>query len=229
MRNRIILVGVIAVLIALFFYFDLGQYASLEALKARQAQLDAFNQENPWTVMVAYFSLYVVVAGLSLPGAVIFTIAGGAIFGLAKGLLLVSFASSIGATFAFLAARYLFRDAIQNKFGDKLTRINNNIEKDGAFYLFTIRLVPVFPFFLVNLVMGLTKLKTGVFYIVSQLGMLAGTAVFVNAGTQLAQIDNLAGILSPKLIASFALLGVFPLVAKKLVDFLKSKKTREAS
>ena len=229
MRNRIILVGVIAVLIALFFYFDLGQYISLEALKAQQAQLDAFNQENPWTVMVAFFLLYVVGAGLSLPGAVILTMAGGAIFGLAKGLLLVSFASSIGATFAFLAARYLFRDAIQNKFGDKLTRINDNIEKDGAFYLFTIRLVPVFPFFLVNLVMGLTKLKTGVFYIVSQLGMLAGTAVFVNAGTQLAQIESLAGILSPKLIASFALLGVFPLVAKKLVDLIKKKKMRETN
>lgn len=229
MRNRIILVGVIAVLIALFFYFDLGQYISLEALKARQAQLDAFNQENPWTLMVVFFLFYVVVAGLSLPGAVILTIAGGAIFGLTKGLLLVSFASSIGATFAFLAARYLFRDAIQKKFGDKLTGINDNIEKDGAFYLFTIRLVPVFPFFLVNLVMGLTKLKTGVFYIISQLGMLAGTAVFVNAGTQLAQIDSLAGILSPKLIASFALLGVFPLVAKKLVDFLKNKKTQETN
>ncbi len=216
-------------LIALFFIFDLGQYASLEALKARQAQLAAFNQEKPWTLMAAFFFLYVAVAGLSLPGAVIFTLAGGAIFGLPKGLLLVSFASSIGATFAFLAARYLFRDAIQKKFGDKLAGINDNIEKDGAFYLFTIRLVPVFPFFLVNLVMGLTKLKTGVFYIVSQLGMLAGTAVFVNAGTQLAQIDSLAGILSPKLIASFALLGVFPLVAKKLVDLLKNKKTQETN
>lgn len=229
MRNRIILVGVIAVLIALFFIFDLGQYISLESLKARQAQLDVFNQENPWTLMLAFFVIYVVVAGLSLPGAVILTLAGGAIFGLSKGLLLVSFASSIGATFAFLAARYLFRDAIQKKFGDKLAGINDNIEKDGAFYLFTIRLVPVFPFFLVNLVMGLTKLKTGVFYIVSQLGMLAGTAVFVNAGTQLAQIDSLAGILSPKLIASFALLGVFPLVAKKLVDLIKNKKTRETN
>ena len=229
MRNRIILVGVIAVLIALFFYFDLSQYASLEALKAQQAQLDTFNQNNPWLLMVSFFLLYVALAGLSLPGAVIFTMAGGAIFGLTKGLLLVSFASSIGATLAFLSARYLFRDAIQNKFGDKLTSINNNIEKDGAFYLFTIRLVPVFPFFLVNLVMGLTKLKTGVFYIVSQLGMLAGTAVFVNAGTQLAKIDSLAGILSPKLIASFALLGIFPLVAKKLVGLLKAKHTRETN
>ena len=229
MRNRIILVGVIAVLIALFFYFNLGQYFSLEALKARQAQLDAFNQENPWTLMAGFFAVYVVVASLSLPGAAILTLAGGALFGLPKGLLLVSFASSIGATFAFLAARYLFRDAIQKKFGDKLAGINDNIEKDGAFYLFTIRLVPVFPFFLVNLVMGLTKLKTGVFYIVSQLGMLAGTAVFVNAGTQLAQIDSLAGILSPKLIASFALLGIFPLVAKKLVELIKNKKTQETN
>ena len=229
MRNRIILVGVIAVLIALFFYFDLSQYASLEALKAQQAQLDTFNQNNPWLLMVSFFLLYVALAGLSLPGAVIFTMAGGAIFGLTKGLLLVSFASSIGATLAFLSARFLFRDAIQNKFGDKLTSINNNIEKDGAFYLFTIRLVPVFPFFLVNLVMGLTKLKTGVFYIVSQHGMLAGTAVFVNAGTQLAKIDSLAGILSPKLIASFALLGIFPLVAKKLVGLLKAKHTRETN
>ena len=223
MRNRIILVGVIAVLIALFFYFDLGQYASLDALKDRQAQLDTFNQNNPWLLMVSFFLSYVVLASLSLPGAVIFTMAGGAIFGLAKGLLIVSFASSIGATIAFLSARYLFRDAIQKKFSDKLTGINDNIKKDGAFYLFTIRLVPVFPFFLVNLVMGLTTIKTGTFYIVSQLGMLAGTAVFVNAGTQLAQIDSLAGVLSPKLIASFALLGVFPLLAKKLVGFIKKQ------
>jgi len=217
------------VLVALFFFFDLGQYISLESLKERQAQLDAYNQQNPWLLAAGFFVVYVIMAGLSLPGAVIFTLAGGAIFGLAKGLLLVSFASSIGATFAFLAARYLFRDAIQKKFGDKLTAINDNIEKDGAFYLFTIRLVPVFPFFLVNLVMGLTKIKTGVFYLVSQLGMLAGTAVFVNAGTQLAQIDSLAGILSPKLIASFVLLGVFPLIAKKLVNVLKPNQVREAN
>jgi len=229
MRNRIIVIGVIAVLIALFIYYDLGQYMSLEALKSRQAQLDAFNQQNPVMLMIAYFLIYIVVTGLSLPGAAILTLAGGAIFGLVKGLLIVSFASTIGATIAFLAARYLFRDSIQNKFGDKLTVINDNIEKDGAFYLFTIRLVPVIPFFLVNVVMGLTKIKTGVFYIVSQLGMLAGTAVFVNAGTQLAQIDSIEGIFSPKIIASFVLLGVFPLIAKKLVGILKPNQAQETS
>ncbi len=229
MRNKLILLAVLAVLIVLFFVFDLGRFASLDALKAQQAALDAFYQKNPLLLMIGFFAIYVAVAGLSLPGAVILTLAGGAIFGLGTGLLLVSFASSIGATLAFLAARYLFQDSIQKKFGDKLSTFNDNIEKDGAFYLFTVRLVPVFPFFVVNLLMGLTKLKTAVFYLVSQIGMLPGTFVFVNAGTQLAQIDSLGGILSPKLLASFALLGIFPLVAKKLVDFIKAKQMRESN
>jgi uncharacterized membrane protein YdjX (TVP38/TMEM64 family) len=229
MRNRLILLAVLAVLVVLFFVFDLSRFASLDALKAQKAALDGFYQENPLLLMIGFFVIYVAVAGLSLPGAVILTLAGGAIFGLGTGLLLVSFASSIGATLAFLAARYLFQDSIQNKFGDKLSTFNDNIEKDGAFYLFTVRLVPVFPFFVVNLLMGLTKLKTAVFYFVSQIGMLPGTFVFVNAGTQLAQIDSLGGILSPKLLASFALLGIFPLVAKKLVDLIKAKQMRESN
>ncbi len=168
--------------------------------------------------------MYVAVAGLSLPGAAIMTLFAGGIFGLVVGLVTVSFASSIGATFAFLTSRFLLRDSIQAKFGDKLRAINQGIEREGAFYLFSIRMVPAFPFFIVNLVMGLTPLKTTTFYWASQLGMLIGTAVYVNAGMQLAQIDSLRGILSPGILGAFALLGVFPIVAKKLVDVIKARK-----
>ena len=162
--------------------------------------------------------------GLSLPGAAIMTLVGGAIFGLLWGTVIVSFASAIGATLAFLASRYLFRDAIQAKFGDKLGAINRGVEKEGAFYLFALRLVPAFPFFVINLVMGLTPMKTWTYYWVSQLGMLAGTIVYVNAGTQIARIESLAGLVSPGLIGSFVLLGVFPLIAKRVVDWLKARK-----
>ena len=179
---------------------------------------------NPLQTMAAFFLVYVAATGLSLPGATILTLAAGAIFGLLWGTVIVSFASSIGATLAFLASRYLLRDSIQAKFGDKLKAINAGIEKDGAFYLFTLRLVPAFPFFVINLVMGLTSIKTRTFYWVSQLGMLAGTIVYVNAGTQIAQIESAAGILSPALIASFTLLGIFPLIAKKIVAVIKARK-----
>lgn len=227
MKNRKLLIVILALLVAAFFIFDIGRFFSLDYLKSEQASLDALYTNRPLMVIAAFFFGYIAVTALSLPGAAILTLAAGAQFGLLLGTLIVSFASTIGATLAFLVSRFLLRDTIESRFGDKLKTFNSNIEKDGAFYLFTVRLVPVFPFFLVNLVMGLTPLKTGVFYIVSQIGMLAGTLVFVNAGTQLAKIDSLGGILSPGLIFSFALLGIFPLIAKKVVDMVKAKKQYE--
>ena len=227
MKNRKLLIAVLVALVAAFFIFDLGRFFSLEYLKSQQAALDQLYTNRPLMVIAVFFFGYIAVTALSLPGAAILTLAAGALFGLLVGTLVVSFASSIGATLAFLVSRYLLRDTIESRFGEKLKTFNQNIEKDGAFYLFTVRLVPVFPFFLVNLVMGLTRLKTGLFYIVSQIGMLAGTLVFVNAGTQLAQIDSLNGILSPKLLLSFALLGIFPLIAKKILDVIKARKRYE--
>ncbi len=178
----------IAALIAAFFVFDLGRLFSLDYFKAQQAAIDAYFQAHPLQTAAIYFVIYVAVTGLSLPGAAIMTLVGGAIFGLLWGTVIVSFASAIGATLAFLASRFLFRDAIQAKFGDKLAAINRGVEKEGAFYLFALRLVPAFPFFVINLVMGLTPIRTWTFYWVSQLGMLAGTIVYVYAGTKLARI-----------------------------------------
>ncbi len=221
---RILIVLLIAALVAVFFAFDLGQYLSFDYLKSRQAALESFYAGHQLMSMAVYMAIYILVAALSLPGAAVMTLAGGAIFGFWFGLVLVSFASTIGATCAFLVARFLLRDTVQKSFGDRLKAVNKGIEKDGAFYLFTLRLVPIFPFFVINLVMGLTPIRTGVFYLVSQVGMLAGTAVYVNAGTQLAQIDSLSGILSPDLIFSFALLGIFPLIAKKVTAKIQSKK-----
>lgn len=211
----------LVVLIAAFFAFDLDRFLSLDHLKAQQASLDALYAARPAAMLAGFFGVYVAVAALSLPGAAILTLAAGALFGFWTGTLLASFASSIGATLAFLAARHVLRDAVQARFGERLRTFDENVERDGAFYLFTVRLVPVFPFFLVNLLMGLTRIRTGTFYLVSQAGMLAGTAVFVNAGTQLARIDSLSGILSPALIGSFVLLGLFPLAAKKAVALLR--------
>jgi len=190
MQNKKLVIGVLVALIAAFFFFDLGRFFSLEFLKSEQAALNELYTAKPLMVIAGFLLIYIIVTALSLPGAAILTLAAGAQFGLLLGTIIVSFASSIGATLAFLVSRYLLRDTIESKFGDKLKTFNDNIDKDGAFYLFTVRLVPIFPFFLVNLVMGLTRLKTSVFYIVSQIGMLAGTLVFVNAGTQLAKIDS---------------------------------------
>jgi len=223
MTRRQLLLLALVLAIAGFFLFDLGRFFSLEFLKGQQAALDGLYATKPLTVIAAYFATYILVTALSLPGAAILTLAGGAIFGLFTGTLIVSFASSIGATLAFLVSRFLLRDSIERRFSSKLAALNENFDRDGAFYLFTIRLVPVLPFFLVNLAMGLTRIKTATFYIVSQIGMLAGTLVFVNAGTQLAKIDSLSGILSPGLILSFSLLGIFPLIAKKVIDFMKAK------
>jgi pyruvate/2-oxoglutarate dehydrogenase complex dihydrolipoamide dehydrogenase (E3) component/uncharacterized membrane protein YdjX (TVP38/TMEM64 family) len=212
-----------AALVAGFFALDLGRFLTLDALKTSQAVLAAWFDTSPWLVAGAYFLIYVAVTALSLPGAVVMTLAGGAFFGLWTGLLLVSFASSIGATLAFLASRFLLRDWVQSRFGNRLAAINAGMAKDGAFYLFTLRLVPVFPFFIINLLMGLTPIRTRTFYWVSQLGMLAGTAVYVNAGTQLAQLESLSGILSPGLIGSFALLGLFPLLARKVIGLMQAR------
>ncbi|HQS31512.1 FAD-dependent oxidoreductase [Polaromonas sp.] len=206
-----------------FFVFDLGRFLSLDYLKQSQATFGEIYARQPLLVAGSYFALYVLVTALSFPGATIMTLAGGAIFGLGWGLLLVSFASSLGATLAFLAARFVLRDTLQARFAQRLDEINRGIDKDGAFYLFTLRLVPLVPFFVINLVMGLTRMKALTFYAVSQLGMLAGTAVFVNAGTQLGKIDSLRGILSPALIGSFVLLGIFPLIARKVVEGIKKR------
>ena len=223
-RKKLLLIAAFVALVVLFFVFDLGRFLSLDYIKQRQSDFAALYADKPALVIGAFFAVYVAVTALSLPGAAIMTLAGGAIFGVLAGTLIVSFASSIGATLAFLVSRYVLRDSIQSRFASKLAEINKGIDKDGAFYLFTLRLVPLIPFFVINLVMGLTRIKTGVFYLVSQIGMLAGTVVYVNAGTQLSRIDSLRGILSPGLIGSFVLLGIFPIIAKKIVEAVQGRK-----
>lgn len=223
MKNRAWIIALIIVLIGLFFAFDIGRLLSLDALKASRDGLLQTYQAKPLLVIAIFSILYIVFTALSLPGAVFLTLAGGAIFGLWVGIPVVLVSATIGATLAFLAARFVLRDTIQKRFGDKLSAFNAGIEKDGAFYLFTLRLVPVFPFFLINLLMGLTPLKTGTYFWVSLVGMAAGTAVYVNAGTQLASLTSLSGILSPALIGSFALLGIFPWLAKWAVNAYKTR------
>jgi pyruvate/2-oxoglutarate dehydrogenase complex dihydrolipoamide dehydrogenase (E3) component/uncharacterized membrane protein YdjX (TVP38/TMEM64 family) len=223
-KTRLALLAILVLLVAGFFYFDLGQYLRLEFFKAQQAAIDAYVRTHTLRALLFYFLIYVAVTGLSLPGAALMTLVGGAIFGLLWGTVVVSFASTIGATLAFLASRFLLRDLVQRRFGGSLKAVNAGVRKDGAFYLFTLRLVPLFPFFVINLVMGLTPMRTLTYFVVSQIGMLPGTLVYVNAGTQLGRIESLAGILSPGLILSFTLLGLFPLIAKKLVDFMKARK-----
>ena len=223
-KGKIAVVALIVALVVAFLAFDLGRYLDLQYLKSRQADIDALYREYPVASLAAYFAAYVAITGLSLPGAAILTLAGGAVFGLLWGSVAVSFASTLGATVAFMVSRYLLRDGIQRRYGDRLKAINAGVERDGAFYLFTMRLVPAFPFFVVNLVMGLTPMRTLTFALVSQLGMLPGTIVFVNAGTQLARIDSLQGILSPALIGSFVLLGIFPFVARRIVDAVKARR-----
>jgi pyruvate/2-oxoglutarate dehydrogenase complex dihydrolipoamide dehydrogenase (E3) component/uncharacterized membrane protein YdjX (TVP38/TMEM64 family) len=223
--RRVLLLLAIVAAIGAFFAFDLDRYLTLESVKGRQAELEAWVDARPFATASAFVAIYVVAAALSLPGAAtLMTLLGGALFGFAWGLLLVSFASSIGATLAFLASRFLFRDTVRARFGERLAALDEGVRRDGAFYLFTLRLIPVFPFFLVNLAMGLTPIATRTFYLVSQVGMLAGTAVYVNAGTALARIDSLKGLVSPALIGSFVLLGLFPLVAKKIVDAVAARR-----
>jgi pyruvate/2-oxoglutarate dehydrogenase complex dihydrolipoamide dehydrogenase (E3) component/uncharacterized membrane protein YdjX (TVP38/TMEM64 family) len=218
-KKRLLVLLVVVAAIAAFFLFDLKQYFSREFFLANKAAIDAYYAAHPWQTAAAYFVIYVAVTALSLPGAAVMTLVGGAIFGLVVGTLLVSFASSIGATLAFLASRLVLHDWVQARFGERLAAINAGFEKEGPFYLFALRLVPAFPFFVINLLMGLTKMRAATFYWVSQLGMLAGTVVYVYAGTQLGEFRISAGLL-----LAFALLGLFPLVAKRLLDALKSRK-----
>ena len=224
MRFRQAFLLLVVLAIGAFVALDLGRYLSFEQLKASQAGFAQLHAQQPFAVAAVYFVVYVLATALSIPGAVIITLAGGAVFGLWQGLLLVSFASSIGATLAFLASRFVLRDWVEARFGQRLADINAGVDKEGGFYLFTLRLIPVVPFFLINLLMGLTRMKTGTFYVVSQIGMLAGTAVYVNAGTQLAQLDSVQGILSPALLGSFVLLGIFPLLARRVVGFIQKRK-----
>jgi len=222
--RQIVLLLLMALAIGAFVALDLGRYLSFEQLKASQASFDQLYAQQPVMVAAVYFGVYVLATALSIPGAVIITLGGGAVFGLWQGLLLVSFASTLGATLAFLASRFVLREWVEARFGQRLADINAGVEKEGAFYLFTLRLIPVVPFFLINLLMGLTRMKTWTYYWVSQLGMLAGTAVYVNAGTQLAQLDSVRGILSPALLGSFVLLGIFPLLARRVVAAVQKRK-----
>lgn len=222
--KKISVITMILAAVAVYWFFNLGHYLTVDGIKQAHLQLESWQQGAPLVAGLAFFCIYVAATSLSLPGATVLTLAAGALFGLVTGVLIASFASTIGATLAFLAARFILRDGVQNRFGDKLKTINKGVEREGAFYLFTLRLVPVFPFFLINLLMGLTPIPTRTFYLVSQIGMLAGTVVYVNAGTQLASINSLSGILSPNLLVSFAILGIFPLVARKLIDRMKRRR-----
>lgn len=212
MVKKIAILAVLATAIAVFYLNGGAQYLSLEFFQQMVA-------EKPLVAGLLFFLIYVGVTAASLPGAALMTLIAGAVFGFSWGLLLVSFASSIGATLAFLIARSLLGDWVQSKFGDQLQTVNNGLEKEGGFYLFTLRLIPVIPFFVINLVFGLSRIKAWTFYWVSQLGMLAGTAVYVNAGAQLANVEELSvsGVLTPQIILAFVLLGAFPWLAKFLL------------
>ena len=222
-KKKLLFIAILLLLLGAFFVFDLGRFLSLAYLKSQQANFAALYAERPAVVIGAYALVYIVVFALALPVGAVMTLAGGALFGLAVGTVVVSFASSIGALLAFLASRHLLADSVRARFGQRLVEVDRGIARDGAFYLFTLRLIPAIPPAAINLLFGLTKMRGWTFYWVSQLGMLAGTLVYINAGTQLAQIESASGILKPGLIASFVLLGLFPLVAKKVVDAVKSR------
>lgn len=222
MKKLTLILALIAIA-GLFFMFDIQQYLTLESLKQNHLILQSYVNESPFQAILIYVGSYIIFTAINLPGAVFFTLAGGALFGLVLGTVLVSFAASVGSTGAFLIARYLLKERLQKRVGNKMAAINKGIETEGAYYLFTLRLVPLFPFFLINIAMALTPIKVWTFYWVSQIGMLAGTVVYVNAGTQLASLENISDILSIRIIVLFALLGVFPLLAKKLSE-LASKK-----
>ncbi|TRD11977.1 pyridine nucleotide-disulfide oxidoreductase [Erythrobacter insulae] len=222
--KKILIIAAIAALIAAYFIFDLGEVFTVEGIKTEVDRAASFYNENPALVLGVFFLIYVGVTAASLPGAAILTLAAGALFGVLIGTVLVSFASTAGATLAFLSSRYVLRDTIESKFGERLKAINSGLERDGPFYLFTVRMIPAFPFFVINLVMGLTRIKTWTFAWVSQIGMLLGTIVYVNAGTQLARIDSLSGIASPAVIGSFVLLGIAPWIAKAIIGLIKRRK-----
>lgn len=216
--NKKLVFGILLIATIILLAVNFSQYLTLDNAKAQQLALNSFIEENFLFASISYFVIYVGLTAFSVPGATVVTLLGAALFGFWYSLLLVSFASTIGATIAFLSSRYLLKDWVQARFGDKLSAINQGVEKDGAFYLFSLRLIPVFPFFLINLLMGLTPISIGRYYLTSQIGMLPGTAVYLNAGTQLADINSLSGILSPTVLASFALLGVFPIAVKLIMS-----------
>ncbi|HFD4036101.1 TPA: TVP38/TMEM64 family protein [Vibrio parahaemolyticus] len=224
--NKKLIFGLILVATILLLGANFGQYLTLENAKAQQEALNSFIEANIVYAAAVYFLAYVAITAFSIPGAAVVTLLGAALFGFWFSLLLVSFASTIGATLAFLSSRYLLRDWVQSRFGEKLVAINQGVKKDGAFYLFSLRLVPVFPFFLINLLMGLTPMSIARFYLTSQIGMLPGTAVYLNAGTQLATIDSLSGIVSPTVLASFALLGLFPILVKWVMNKVRPTPTQ---
>jgi uncharacterized membrane protein YdjX (TVP38/TMEM64 family) len=227
--KKIIIVVVIIGLIAAFKIFDLGQYLSFSYLKESRDTLVSLYEEHTALVIAAYFIIYVITTSLSLPGASPLTIVGGAVMGFWVAILVVSFASTIGATLACFFSRFLLRDWVQNKIGNRIKKVNEGIEKEGSFYLFTLRLIPLFPFWMINLAIGLTKMPLVTYYWVSQIGMLPGTMVYVNAGKELGKIDSPGGILSPSLIISFALIGIFPLVVKKLVAWYRARREKTTS
>jgi uncharacterized membrane protein YdjX (TVP38/TMEM64 family) len=222
--KKIVVIAVIAAGITAWFYFGLGNYLQLDTLKQSMGELRAWYADNPLLAGLLYFAVYVAVTALSVPGAAVMTLAGGALFGFWYALFLVSFASSIGATLAFLVSRLLLRDWVQEKFGRQLRAFNAGFEKDGAFYLFSLRLVPIFPFFVINLLMGLLPIKAWRYYWVSQLGMLPATAAYVNAGTRLGELESASGIISPGLLLSFVLLAAFPLLAKWLLAYIQARR-----
>lgn len=222
--KRLLIIAALAALVAAYFFFGLGDYLTVDGIKQVAGDVGAYYERNPAQVIAGFFLVYVAVAAASLPGAAVMTLAAGALFGVLVGTIIVSFASTLGATLAFLASRYVLRDGIEARFGERLRTVNQGLERDGAFYLFTIRMIPLFPFFVVNLVMGLTRIGTWTFAWVSQIGMLLGTIVYVNAGTQLARIDSLSGIASPAVLASFALLGIAPWFAKAIIGWIKRRK-----
>ncbi|HHX8520454.1 TPA: TVP38/TMEM64 family protein [Vibrio diabolicus] len=227
--NKKLILGLILIAIIIFLGVNFSQYLTLENAKAQQEALTTYIDQNFVFSAAIYFFAYIAITAFSIPGAAVVTLLGAALFGFWTSLLLVSFASTMGATLAFLSSRYLLRDWVQNKFGNKLIAINQGVEKDGAFYLFSLRLIPVFPFFLINLLMGLTPMSVGRFYLTSQVGMLPGTAVYLNAGTQLATIESLSGIISPAVLASFALLGLFPIITKWVMNKVRPTPSQQNS
>lgn len=226
-NKKIVVVIIMVALVSAFFALDLHRYLTFEYMKSKQAEFQCYYDQHKLFMILLYMVVYITVTALSLPGATVMSLVGGAVFGLWVGLVSVSFASTIGATLAFLVSRFLLGDFVRDRLGDKLKTVNEGMEKDGYFYLFSLRLVPIFPFFVINLAMGLTPIRTRDFYIASQIGMLPGTLVYINAGTQLGKIESAGGILSPALILSFALLGVFPLIAKKTVEYVKKRRLKD--
>lgn len=225
--QRVLIIAIVLLLITVFFASGLLDVLTLENLKTEQVRFQAWFADAPFTVAGGFFLLYVLMAALSLPGAALLTVLSGALFGLGWGLVIVSFASSVGATLAFLIARTVARGPVERRFGRQLESVNRGIAREGAFYLFTLRLIPIFPFFVINLVLGLTRMRTRTFYWVSQLGMLPGTVVYVNAGRELGNLESLGDILSPGLILAFSLIGVFPLVARRGVEFAKRRRAAQ--